>query len=56
LGALISVVVLLLVFAAQPEKVLFSWNVWSPAILTLIISELALNLLVTVRRIRNPFS
>ena len=56
LGGFISVVVLLLVFAAQPERELFSWSVWSPAIFTFIISELALNLLVMWRRTRNPFS
>ena len=56
LGGLISVIVLLVVFAAQPERELFSWSVWSPAILTFIISELALNFLVMWRRTRNPFS
>lgn len=55
LGGFISVVVLLLL-ATQPEKKLFSWSVWGPAILTLIISALALNFLVMWRRTRKPFS
>jgi len=57
ISAFVAVVVLLLCYAKQPEpKVLFSWNVWEPAIFTLIISELTLNLIVMWRRTRNPFS
>jgi len=53
----VSIVVLLIFYSAQPEpKTFLTWSVWGPPILTFIISELGFNFLVLWRRVRNPFS
>ena len=57
LGLVISILVLLFAYANQPEpKVFWTWSVWSPPILTFVITELGFNLLVLIRRVKNPFS